>query len=555
MLIKLAFIFIIFPNIYCAYIRQSYFEEEGPIVNTKNGLIRGLNLVTYKQIDYYGFKGIPYAEPPIGDLRFEPPVPVKNWDGILNATTYPEACIQFSWNISLKTSEDCLYLNVFSPNISQKANLPVIVYFHGGAFESGDTNRLGPDNFMEQNVIIVTFNYRLTIFGFYTTNDEVAPGNAGLKDQILVLKWVHDNIASFGGNPDSVTLQGQTAGAASISYLMQSDLTKGLYKNAILQSGTSLNPWSLERYSKDAAFAVADLLRIKTNDTKELLTQLKQVPTYELFVASILVRQENIFKNPSTSGLIFLPTIEPNHKDAVITEKSFENFANGKFHRVPVLMGYNSLEMLYFYTYVKLIQFYLNTVYLLNPSNFCPVDMNIENDTLKYEIGKNISVYYKVSSPDQITDELTLQYLSEDQFVRSIHKTAELMSNYTDVYFYKNCYKGNINQQWPIEGVGSGEELSFLFVDENTLPKSDRDILMSRRLVKLWTNFARYSTPTRQNNNDPDFENLSWLALKPNDGNYLNINDDLNLRKDADESVIQFWDSIYALGHRPFDTY
>ncbi|XP_049861708.1 acetylcholinesterase-like, partial [Schistocerca gregaria] len=176
---------------------------------------------------YTAFLGIPYAEPPTGELRFQAPRPAAAWEGVLNATQYGSDCVQ-----STGTGyEDCLYLNVYVPGTpAEAAALPVLFWIHGGEFGSGSGSdqQYGPHFIVSYGVILVTTNYRLGPLGFLSTGDEVVPGNAGLKDQQLALTWVQRNIANFGGDPDLVTPFGQSAGGMAVSFHLVSPLSAGV---------------------------------------------------------------------------------------------------------------------------------------------------------------------------------------------------------------------------------------------------------------------------------------------------------------------------------------
>ncbi|CAN7999492.1 unnamed protein product [Ixodes hexagonus] len=224
-----------------------------PLARTNTGLIAGLRImVSGKEVD--AFLGIPFAKPPIGDLRFRNPLPAEPWNGTFNATRKPTPC----WQLDLRffgdrflnyssSSEDCLYLNVWRPasaclNLNScPRKLPVVIFIHGGAFQWGDSALFvyDPANFVAlSDVVFVTFNYRLGILGFLALETPELPGNMGLWDQNLVLKWVRDNIAGFGGDPDEVTLGGQSAGAVSVGLHAAAPPSQGLFKKLILQSGT-----------------------------------------------------------------------------------------------------------------------------------------------------------------------------------------------------------------------------------------------------------------------------------------------------------------------------
>ena len=209
---------------------------QSPTIKVEGGMIQG---VPSAASDVTVFRGIPYAAPPVGDLRWKRPQPVVKWKGVKVADTFSNNTVQ---------SEDCLYLNVWTPANAvgnQNSKLPVAFWVHGGAYFNGYGHEITMDGdaWAKRGVILVTINYRLGIFGFLAHPELSAgtpdgtSGNYGTYDQIAALKWVHDNIAQFGGDPNNITVLGQSAGAASIKNLVSSPLSKGMIKNAIIQSG------------------------------------------------------------------------------------------------------------------------------------------------------------------------------------------------------------------------------------------------------------------------------------------------------------------------------
>lgn len=201
------------------------------------------------------FKGIPFAQPPVGNLRWREPQPVKNWKGVRNADKFGARCMQITtpnadyWFRSNGMSEDCLYLNVWTPAKSAKEKLPVLVYVFGGGFQNGDGSepRYDGENMARKGMVAVTLNYRTNIFGFFShpeltkESPHHASGNYGLLDQVAALEWVHRNIAAFGGDPNHVTIAGESAGSISVSALMASPLSRNLIAGAIGESGAMLS--------------------------------------------------------------------------------------------------------------------------------------------------------------------------------------------------------------------------------------------------------------------------------------------------------------------------
>lgn len=214
-----------------------------PTVAVTGGSIHGASLNGNGAV----FKGIPFAQPPVGDLRWRPPAPVKTWTGVRDAEIFGPPCAQNAGGRILEASrEDCLYLNVWAPEWPSQSAKPVMFWIHGGGNYGGTASGANFDgeSLARHGVVVVTANYRLTIFGFFAhpelTRESAhhASGNYGLMDQIAALQWVHDNIAKFGGDAGNVTVFGQSAGAVDANVLMTSPLAKGLFQRVIAESGT-----------------------------------------------------------------------------------------------------------------------------------------------------------------------------------------------------------------------------------------------------------------------------------------------------------------------------
>lgn len=219
----------------------------GPQIKTANGIVEGITAKSGIRM----FRGIPFAAPPVGELRWKAPQPAKNWQGIRPAVEFAPSCMQrpIFGDMEFRgkgTSEDCLYLNVWTPAKSAAEKLPVLVYFFGGGLMAGDGSeyRYDGESMATKGIVSVTINYRLTVFGFLAHPELTAEapyhssGNYGFLDQNAALKWVQENIAAFGGDPKRVTIAGQSAGSRSVSVQMLSPLSKGLFSGAILESGS-----------------------------------------------------------------------------------------------------------------------------------------------------------------------------------------------------------------------------------------------------------------------------------------------------------------------------
>ncbi|GFY56268.1 acetylcholinesterase [Trichonephila inaurata madagascariensis] len=247
-------------QLYVTQARQSRdVEDESLIVQTTKGRVRGITLPTGhgKEVDV--FLGIPYAKPPVGKYRFRHPKPTDPWTGIINATEKPNSCFQINdtqfgdfkgstlWNANSPLSEDCLTVSVWAPR-PKPEGAAVLVWFYGGGFYSGTTTLDVYDPKIlcsEEEIIIVAINYRVASLGFLYFDRPDVPGNAGMFDQLMGLEWIRDNIAHFGGNPHNVTLFGESAGAVSVGLHLLSPLSRHLFSQAIMQSGSATSPWGV----------------------------------------------------------------------------------------------------------------------------------------------------------------------------------------------------------------------------------------------------------------------------------------------------------------------
>ncbi|KAK8779562.1 hypothetical protein V5799_019101 [Amblyomma americanum] len=302
---------------------------EVPQAYTDNGIVSGERLtVNKREVD--AFLGIPYATPPVGDLRFKKPEPAKPWKGTRTATKKPLPCVQTDLPLADKlpfnyssSTEDCLYLNVWRPakhcaasSPKCDAKLPVVVFIHGGGFQWGDSALFlydGSNLAPTADIVLVTFNYRVSIFGFLSVGDDRAPGNMGLWDQNLVLKWVRDNIGYFGGDAKEVTLWGQSAGGASAGMHAVSPHSKGLFKRIIMQSGTpalAILNVSHKRAARLSAVAGAvgcfDRSRDWMEQASDILACMKKVEAHKIIDAVNAEKPLHQFYTP-THGDEFLP--------------------------------------------------------------------------------------------------------------------------------------------------------------------------------------------------------------------------------------------------------
>lgn len=290
------------------------------------------------------FKGVPFAKAPTGELRFAPPQPVENWEGTLDCTEYRDMPVQDEdvHEADLTYSEDCLYLNIWAPEDVNLKNAPVLVFIHGGAYSQGAAGKAMYEGtrFAKDGVIQVNIEYRLNALGFLTDEsieEEYGTlGNAGVLDQIAGLKWVKENIAAFGGNPDNITISGESAGAYSVSNLVLSPLAKGLFNKAIMESGNILGqPMVAPTANGDPQQALETTNRLYQTLGVSGIDQARKISAQAIADAS-----EFNMDMTNPTNLSFWPIFD----GKVIPENPYEALKNGEHNRVDILAGYNTDE-------------------------------------------------------------------------------------------------------------------------------------------------------------------------------------------------------------------
>jgi para-nitrobenzyl esterase len=332
-----AFFLLLLPALF--FMDRAIAQQANPQVTISNGMLQGtFNAST----GIRSFKGIPYALPPVGDLRWKEPQPPANWSGVLKADHFSHMPMQKHIYSDMifradTMSEDCLYLNVWTPAKSAGEKLPVLVYFYGGGFSAGDGSeaRYDGESMAQKGIVAITINYRLGIFGFFAhpeltqESPHHSSGNYGLMDMNAALKWVKANIAAFGGDPDHVTIAGESAGSIAVCAQMASPLNKGLFAGAIGESGGAIKPTI-------PPIPLADGEKIGTDFTAKVnaqsLADLRAIPAAQLLDDAS--KQGNYRLSIVVDGY-FLP------KTAV------EIFEAGDQAHVPLLVGWNSAEVPY----------------------------------------------------------------------------------------------------------------------------------------------------------------------------------------------------------------
>lgn len=316
-------------------------------VTIKNGDLQGA--VRESVGKFYAFEGVPYAEPPIKEKRFELSQPFnEKWLGIRDATKPGSICTQwdhFNFNEDRTVGEeDCLFLNVYTPDPKAREKMPVIVHLHGGGFMYGNGYDYGPDYIVGENPLVyVSVNYRLGPLGFLATDDEVVPGNMGLKDQVLALKWVQENIHNFGGDRSRVTLTGYSAGGASVHFHYFSPLSRGLFANGISHSGCTLDPWVFCENVPEKTKFIASELNCPVNDNNLMVECLKKKSDKD--IVRQMKKLQPFHFNPISP---FGPVIETlNISTTFLHERPAELLRQGNYQKLPWIISFTEQEGLY----------------------------------------------------------------------------------------------------------------------------------------------------------------------------------------------------------------
>ncbi|CAL1681890.1 unnamed protein product [Lasius platythorax] len=523
---------------------------ERTVVSVKQGKLQGVFEDNVLGSRYLAFKGIPFAAPPVGELRFKDPEPPASWEGIRDASRNAgDVCIQLE-QLPIQAiigGEDCLYLNVYIPyNIHRTTGNPVMVWIHGGAYlvGSGNDTSKRPDYLMAKDVILVSINYRLGALGFLNIGHEMASGNQGLKDQAAALKWIKENIETFGGDPNNITIFGNSAGGSSAHLLMLSPLSKGLFNKAILQSGMATCFWALTENAEVNAFKLASILGNDSKDPKEVVDFLKTISAAEIVNAQYKVLTP---EEARISGIWFGPTIDEKAKRPFLPCPLSQLLDDD--NDIPIMIGYTSHEF---------IMFLKDTSEKALETKYADLDLYIKKITNLQDSKKitlltqQVKQHYfhnkpltKESIPSIIQCMTDLYFcIPVKNFVNDRRKKKQ-----APIYFYNFSYVGNemtttklMLNNLPMIGASHTDDIAYLFyqpkckVDDPKPPAigtKDREVL--EILTKMWTNFAKTGNPTPVVD---EYVTTIWLPATAHSFNYLDIGDTLQLLTITDHNNI-----------------
>ncbi|CAD5218842.1 unnamed protein product [Bursaphelenchus okinawaensis] len=494
-----------------SYFYSDFQTEKTDELKINDGLIQGL---TYTYNDGYvgsAYMSVPYAKPPVGELRFKKPEASEPWEGIKDCTKLPPRCPhqdmlheKLTGNIS--KSEDCLYLNVFLPGtVKRGRDLPVMVYIHGGAFVVHSSSHVGDSNVVKylcsKEVIVVTLNYRIGIFGFITTSSPSCPGNNAFWDMHKALQWVQDNIHHFGGDKSNVTIFGQSAGGAAVDFLALSPHTQNLFKRYIGMAGTAYSTHSRQ---------TSDRLRVEwihyaekvlgfeydAEDTKEevddkLLEFLRSQPSDKMEMSMMPDKRLTINKD----GRVRVAPVV----DGDFFPKDFKDLRKN-VPKKQILLGVTQWEGLLF---MLLKPSYIQFARELMLSTLLRYDLP---DSADEYVQKAVDSFIDLEQPENSLEhkQQICKVISDVMYNTNMRYLAEeSIKNGHEVYMYTFEYcrsnvGGLLGYLFPFRGATHTIELAYLFgrcITSTHFTPSPQDLKVLDRFTNYFTNFAKYGNP------------------------------------------------------------
>ncbi|XP_019629425.1 PREDICTED: LOW QUALITY PROTEIN: carboxylesterase 5A-like [Branchiostoma belcheri] len=520
---------------------SGFSDDVPPVVTTASGKVRGTVQYTNDLPDkpVYTFLGIPYAAPPVGDLRFRAPQPAAPWEGVRDATELGPYCPQdyamlkgFPAHYHHATfDEDCLTLNIETPSLGNNAILPVLLWIHGGALLAG-AGGMWPYASLaaHQDVVVVTINYRLGPLGFLSTGDENAPGNFGFLDQVQSMLWVKENIRNFGGDPDRITIFGESAGGASVCYHVVSPLSKGLFHRAISQSSVcqtlDVNPQPLER-----GVALAEDLGCETGDTASMVTCLRQASSDDLVAShrrlqmNLRLQGAELFPFPPVVDGTYLPG-HPNdllHKGVVNVAQYLLGANDHEYgFRIPLGTIPNFGQGMTEEEFLFRLEMLVSRLYPTSKKN---------------DIVAALREEYQYNPDDSMAIQNQFTHVYGDQLlVAPTVFVAKKFADHGQVYLYDNRYVSSVASAGRPDWVGCDhtDELVILaglaFLNppavsgDDHRPFSNEDKKTSLYMMAYWANFARTGNPSDGTGGPADSPTVpEWPQYTPDNPAYMKL--------------------------------
>ncbi|XP_064481513.1 carboxylesterase 5A-like [Ornithodoros turicata] len=466
------------------------------------------------------YLGVSYAQAPVGHLRFAPPVPLEQEaaDQFQDATKFGSSCYQpahlknfisdlLDTDAAGEMSEDCLNLNVYVPETKEE-QLPVVVWIPGEGFNYAEASQFdGSFLALQGNVIVVTVNYRVSAFGFLSTLTPHAPGNVGLLDQRMALRWVKQNIARFGGNPQKVTVMGRFSGSMSISIHLTTPLKEKLFERAVMQSGVAVGKYVFDTEPLNATNSLARELNCERQSISDMISCLQEVSAADLLKATYSVPK------------FFRPVFDGD----LVVEEPLDVVKKGKHHGVDVIIGTNQDEG----SICMLTLFYLKSHFYnrfitntLSSEDFDEmISWNVEDFTKKEDsvVAKVTSHEYRYTHPAEGLRAKYLQFCSDIYISAPMERMARLLASNKkgSVYVYKFTHRPSFSKQPKFIQAAHGDDVLFslgLVLKLQDAPKEE--VILTKKMVASIANFALDSDPSVVDANDFD---LDWPEFSDSD--------------------------------------
>ncbi|XP_028395425.1 acetylcholinesterase-like [Dendronephthya gigantea] len=523
-----------------------------PIVQTVHGIIQGQTVISKDGRYSHQYLGIPYATPPIGHLRFQKPQPYTGqWSGVLDASMFQPSCMQPRlprsgrraidiWNPENEFKENCLTLNIWTP-YPRRTNSSVMVWIHGDSFIKGSSSlpiHNGKTLASHGDVIVVTFNYRLGALGFLATGDNRIEGNMGLYDQRMALFWVKKNIQVFGGNPNSITIFGESSGAASVGFHLLAQSGENLFHRAILQSGSPIAYWASMSKAQASQRLKKFLKKLKCEDDGNLRNCLSQIP------AEVIVRAQQDLASVQFGHFTWVPVID----HILIGDNPRYLIKNLPKKKVNVLLGTNKNEGSRWMVYL------LNFLRYKRPFKLKTKQLRSLIDQVFYELSdaarSKIKEFYFKFAHNKTTPTFNrdlYQILLEDRHMYCpMLDMAKALSgtDVNDVFMYRMKHRSR-RENWPKwMGVVHGTDLQYVLGAPIEEPRvfNDKERKLSLRMMSYWSNFAKYGNPTAGQRNVlpkwPKFENTTGKFVK------FKVMDNLEIGQNFRDENCAIWREI-----------
>ncbi|XP_026726289.1 cholinesterase 1-like [Trichoplusia ni] len=527
----------------CVTCEQPPSDEDWLELDTPQGPVRGRRDPDADHL--YVFYNIPYATAPTKEDKFKPPQPAPVWKVPYDAINKHIVCPQpkiVPFPSLIIEQEDCLIATVYVPD-TRKKNLPVLVYVHGGGFFAGYGDMFTAKQLQKnKDMILVTFNYRLGIHGFLCLGTEDVPGNAGMKDQVALLRWVQQNIASYGGNPDDVTLAGYSAGSAAVDLVMLSKSSEGLFNKVIFESGTSIATWAIQ----------VDPLQNAKNQAKKMnFTNVDDIQALEKFykIAPMSLLTSDTFFDRYDSTVGFPPCIERDTgSEAFLTESPLKILQKGSYKKLPMLYGFSNMEG------ISRLPNYEQWKHVMNEkfSEFLPADLTFKSDVEREEVAEKIKKFFFGDKP--IGDDTVLSYVdyfSDVFFTHSMLWALKLHveGGHNQLYLYEYSFVDDdtpVVSHTNIRGADHCAQ-SRAVMDSFNQSNSNEDFdspefrNMKKTMRQIWRNFVKTGKPVPEESSLP-----AWPAAGADRAPYMSLGQKVELRHEPLlETRFRFWDDIY----------